>query len=68
MDKPKRGRPATGQMPKVNFRLHPSHIETLTAQAAEAGVKPSEYLRHIVVCGIQRAAKNAAKIKRQSNA
>ena len=48
------GRPATGQMPKVNFRLPADDLSRLESYAAEIGVRPSEYIRGLVLSGLRR--------------
>ena len=45
---PKRGRPVTGRMPKLNVRLPTVELDRLNAKAAAKGETTSAYLRRLI--------------------
>jgi metal-responsive CopG/Arc/MetJ family transcriptional regulator len=48
----KRGRPATGETPRVGVRLAPETIGRVDAFAASEGIDRSEAIRRLVVKGL----------------
>ena len=56
-DKPKMGRPATGQIPMRNFRMSDEEWETLKAAAKASEETTSAYLRRVALKDAMRVLK-----------
>lgn len=48
-NKPKMGRPATGQMPKRYFRMDEEGWQQVESAAIESGESTSEYVRRVLI-------------------
>jgi hypothetical protein len=48
-DKPKIGRPATGQMPKRYFRMNDDGWQQIESAAIASGESTSEYVRRVLL-------------------
>ena len=57
VDKPKIGRPATGQTPKRYFRMNEEDWAKVVAAAEASGETASEYLRRVLLKDATRVLK-----------
>lgn len=59
-DKPKMGRPATGQMPKRYFRMDDEDFQRIEAAAASNDETTSGYIRRVLLRDANRSSKKTA--------
>lgn len=57
-EKRRRGRPATGQMPKRYFRMEDSDWEIVANAAKRRGETTSDFIRRVILASARKAAKN----------